>query len=99
MASRRVRASPARRAPAPRTVEWTREPSIRSEPPNGRPEHNAIDLHRRTSTVLISTLLANKGSDVATIDGNATVADAVDELSRHHVGALVVSADGERIEG
>jgi CBS domain-containing protein len=27
------------------------------------------------------------------------VADAVDELSRHHVGALVVSADGERIEG
>jgi CBS domain-containing protein len=49
--------------------------------------------------VLISTLLANKGSEVATIRGDATVADAVDELSRHHVGALVVSADGERIEG
>ncbi len=49
--------------------------------------------------MLISTLLANKGSEVATIRGDATVADAVDELSRHHVGALVVSADGERIEG
>ena len=42
----------------------------------------------------ISTLLANKGSAVATIRGDATVADAVDELSRHHVGALVVSSDG-----
>ncbi|HXQ62734.1 MAG TPA: CBS domain-containing protein [Acidimicrobiales bacterium] len=47
----------------------------------------------------ISTLLANKGSDVATIRGDATVADAVDELSRHHVGALVVSDDGQTIEG
>ena len=47
----------------------------------------------------ISTLLANKGSAVATIRGDATVADAVEELSRHHVGALVVSADGQTIEG
>jgi CBS domain-containing protein len=49
--------------------------------------------------VLISTLLADKGSAVATIRGDASVADAVDELSRHHVGALVVSPDGETIEG
>ncbi len=47
----------------------------------------------------ISTLLADKGSDVATIRGDATVADAVDELSRHHVGALVVSDDGQTIDG
>jgi CBS domain-containing protein len=49
--------------------------------------------------VLISTLLADKGTSVATIDGHATVADAVQELSRHHVGALVVSSDGETIDG
>ena len=49
--------------------------------------------------MLISTLLANKGSAVATIQGDATVAAAVDELSRHHVGALVVSADGVTIDG
>ena len=47
----------------------------------------------------ISTLLANKGSAVATIRGDATVADAVDDLSRHKVGALVVSADGQAIDG
>jgi CBS domain-containing protein len=49
--------------------------------------------------VRISTLLANKGSTVATIVGDATVADAVAELSRHHVGALVVSGDGQTIDG
>lgn len=47
----------------------------------------------------ISTLLAMKGSAVATIRGDATVADAVGELSRRHVGALVVSNDGHRIDG
>ena len=49
--------------------------------------------------MLISTLLAQKGSNVATIRGDATVAEAVDELNRHHVGALVVSSDGVRIDG
>jgi len=49
--------------------------------------------------VRISTLLAAKGSAVATISGDATVADAVGELSRHHVGALVVSSDGQTIDG
>jgi CBS domain-containing protein len=49
--------------------------------------------------VRISTLLANKGSAVTTIRGDATVAAAVDELSRHHVGALVVSDDGRSIDG
>jgi CBS domain-containing protein len=49
--------------------------------------------------VRISTLLADKGSAVATIRGDATVADAVWELSRHHVGALVVSTDGQTIDG
>ncbi len=47
----------------------------------------------------ISNLLAAKGSSVATITGEATVADAVAELARHKIGALVVSADGAHIDG
>jgi CBS domain-containing protein len=49
--------------------------------------------------VLISTLLAQKATPVATIAGTATVADAVHELSRHQIGALVVSGDGVTIDG
>ena len=47
----------------------------------------------------ISTLLAGKGISVATIPGDATVADAVAELRHHGIGALVVSPDGEHIDG
>jgi len=47
----------------------------------------------------ISTLLANKGSAVASIPSDATVARAVEELGRHQVGALVVSGDGQTIDG
>jgi CBS domain-containing protein len=47
----------------------------------------------------ISNLLAAKGSSVATITGDVTVADAVAELARHRIGALVVSADGAHIDG
>jgi len=47
----------------------------------------------------ISTLLADKGSVVASIPGDATVAHAVEELGRHQVGALVVSEDGRTIDG
>ena len=49
--------------------------------------------------MLISTLLTGKGTSVATIPGDATVADAVAELRLHGVGALVVSPDGKRIDG
>jgi CBS domain-containing protein len=47
----------------------------------------------------ISLLLSRKGASVATITAGTTVGDAVDELAVHRVGALVVSADGEHIEG
>ena len=47
----------------------------------------------------ISNLLAGKGHEVATIRRDATVAQAVSELGRHGVGALVVSSDGCHIEG
>jgi CBS domain-containing protein len=47
----------------------------------------------------ISDLLAAKGSSVATITGDAIVSDAVDQLGRRGIGALVVSADGRHIDG
>ena len=47
----------------------------------------------------ISSLLAQKGSTVATVVAEATVADALAELERHAIGALVVSADGAHIDG
>jgi CBS domain-containing protein len=49
--------------------------------------------------VRISMLLATKGSDVATVRGDATVGEAVAGLRRHQVGALVVSEDGITIDG
>lgn len=47
----------------------------------------------------ISALLEEKGSAVVTISGDATVAEAVAELDRHRIGALVVSVDGVHIDG
>lgn len=49
--------------------------------------------------MLIEHVLQSKGHDVRTIAPVATVADAVDELRRHNVGALVVSEDGSGIAG
>lgn len=47
----------------------------------------------------LSTILANKGGFVATVQPDATVAELVALLSEHRVGALVVSADGRTIAG
>jgi len=47
----------------------------------------------------IATLLAAKGDAVATIDGDATVHTAVAQLRSRGIGALVVSSDGEHIDG
>jgi CBS domain-containing protein len=49
--------------------------------------------------VRLSTLIQSKGSFVATIGADATVSEVVAALARHSVGALVVSADGQRVEG
>jgi len=49
--------------------------------------------------VRIGTLLQGKGSSVATISPDATVTEAVEELARLRIGALVVSSDGEHIAG
>ncbi|MHB8220688.1 MAG: CBS domain-containing protein [Acidimicrobiales bacterium] len=47
----------------------------------------------------ISDILATKGNGVVTIPMEATVRDALAELARHGIGALVVSPDGARIDG
>jgi CBS domain-containing protein len=47
----------------------------------------------------VLSILASKGADVATIGPDATVRDAVALLNERKIGALVVSADGQRIDG
>ena len=49
--------------------------------------------------MLVSTILEAKGSHVATIARSATLGDAVAELVRHRVGALVVSPGDGTIDG
>lgn len=47
----------------------------------------------------ISQLLRRKGADVATIDADASLRTALALLAEHRIGALVVSADGRRVDG
>ena len=47
----------------------------------------------------IADILRSKGSSVATVHPSATLAEAVDELARHNVGALPVVDDDGRLVG
>jgi CBS domain-containing protein len=47
----------------------------------------------------VETILRNKGSWVATIRPDATIAEAVEMLNREHIGALVVSEDRDSVDG
>jgi CBS domain-containing protein len=47
----------------------------------------------------VETILRNKGDWVATIRPDATIAAAVEILNRERIGALVVSADGNSVDG
>ena len=47
----------------------------------------------------IRDLLEAKGAAVETVRADATIAEAVVRLTRHGIGALVVSGDGVRVEG
>ena len=47
----------------------------------------------------VETILRNKGNWVATIRPNATIGDAVDMLHRERIGAIVVSEDGNSVDG
>jgi CBS domain-containing protein len=47
----------------------------------------------------VSTILTSKGSDVATIGQQAPLSEAVARLRDLGIGALVVSGDGQHIDG
>jgi CBS domain-containing protein len=47
----------------------------------------------------ISGILASKGSTVSTIAPDASVSEAIDEMQRRSIGALVVSEDGRGVAG
>ena len=47
----------------------------------------------------VQSILGGKGSAVETIAQTATLADAVRQLGERRIGALVVSGDGQAIEG
>jgi len=47
----------------------------------------------------IRNVLRGKGSYVATIPPTATLAQLVDALAEHRIGAMIVSTDGAHIEG
>jgi CBS domain-containing protein len=49
--------------------------------------------------VQISQVLRHKHGGVATIDGTESVRTALAALAEHRIGALVVSSDGQRVEG
>lgn len=47
----------------------------------------------------VSILLQGKGTDVVTIRPDNTVAEGVEVLTRHRIGAVVVSDDGVAVAG
>jgi CBS domain-containing protein len=49
--------------------------------------------------VNVNEILATKGANVATIEPGATLADAASSLRTHGIGALIVSVDGNTIDG
>ena len=50
-------------------------------------------------SVRVSVILSRKGANVATIRQDATVIEALRALAEHDVGALVVSATGDSVDG
>jgi CBS domain-containing protein len=49
--------------------------------------------------VQVGQVLRRKGHDVITVDGSESVRGALALLAHHGIGALLVSADGRRIDG
>ncbi len=47
----------------------------------------------------VEKILRRKGSNVATIEASATLADAIKVLAEGNYGALVVSPDGKKVQG
>lgn len=55
--------------------------------------------HRREDATSVAQLLGDKVGDVVTVSPSDTVGHALHLLNEHHIGAVVVSSDGERVEG
>jgi len=49
--------------------------------------------------MLIGEVLRRKGNAVATVTPTSTIAEVVEALAQFGVGALVVSADGQSVDG
>ncbi len=47
----------------------------------------------------IADILSGKGADVVTVRPDATVRELLDLLAEHNIGALVVTQDGQTVEG
>lgn len=47
----------------------------------------------------VSVILERKGSEVVTIRPDAMLLAAAEAMSKHNIGALVVSSDGRSVEG
>jgi CBS domain-containing protein len=54
-------------------------------------------LNRKEWAMKISSIIS--GKRVETISASASIHDLVNSLNSHHVGALVVSSDGKKIDG
>jgi CBS domain-containing protein len=54
-------------------------------------------LNRKEWAVKISSIIS--GKRVETISAGASIHELVNSLNSHHVGALVVSSDGKKIDG
>jgi len=47
----------------------------------------------------VAGILSRKGREVVTISSKKSISEAIAELARHKIGALVVSEGGDRISG
>jgi CBS domain-containing protein len=54
-------------------------------------------LYKARSTMKVSSIISDKR--VETISASASIHDLVNSLNSHHIGALVVSSDGKKIDG
>jgi CBS domain-containing protein/predicted GNAT family acetyltransferase len=54
---------------------------------------------QREDATSVATLLANKAPGVVTIDPKSKISEALHLMNEKHIGAIVASADGSRVEG
>lgn len=90
-----------------RVADYYHRLGFHREAPEGRIWATATDviraLTRRGATseheVTVQHLLDRKAPGVVTVEPRTSIAEAIALLNAHHIGAVVVSSDGARIEG